>query len=285
MIDTRMILKCLFALLAIVAGGGSVWWYRARCNPRPAERPKITATADPDRLFNSRCSQCHGRADGTSLGQFALFRDPWPTLTRDRFNTILEKGIPGKMLPHPGLSEEERDQLHETVLSLQARSRRLDTIVDGAEGSHGSEILSRVEGIDSSVSGRPAIIYCFSPDCLACWGKLPALDAWAIAHPGVDVVTVCQGQGAEAILGKPGLTQLKRVADATSRTRYAWDTATSPTILLIDEFGRVRSRGHEWKMPGRPVSRVLFPGLITPSDGHFSSPTVARRLVRPTREY
>lgn len=259
-----MILKCLLALLAIVAGAGGVWCYRARCVPRPLERGAKVATPEPDHLFNSRCSQCHGRADGTSPAQFALFREPWPTLTRARFDTILEKGIPGKMLPHPDLSVAERDRMHETVLSLQARSRRLDTIIDGAEGSNGHEILSPVDGVMAAVPGRPAIVYCFSPDCLTCWSKLPVLEAWAAAHPGVDVVAVCQGQGAEVVLAKSELAHLKRVADVSARTRYAWDTATSPTILLIDEIGRVRSRGHEWKMPGRPVSRVLFPGRLSP---------------------
>ena len=35
--------------------------------------------------------------------------------------------------------------------------------------------------------------------------------------------------------------------------------------------------------PGRPVSRVLFPGAEAPGDGHLSGTVVANRLEQPTR--
>lgn len=257
MIDGRAIFKVGFALVAFASGLGGAWWWRERCVARPVANAVATALARAS-LFDLRCATCHGREDGTVAGQVPLFRDPWAALTRDRFAALLDKGIPGKMLPQPGLDENEKNILYRSVRSIQDRSRRLATLDDGSDAQ--GETMALVEGLDLPASGRPAIVYCFSPDCLACWDKLPALESWSVGHPGVDVVAVCQGPGAEALLAKPGISKMRRLSDPAGRSRSAWDTATSPTILLVDEEGRVRSRGHEWKMPGRPVSRVLFPG-------------------------
>lgn len=257
MIDSRFILKVVAALVAFAGGLGGAWWWRERCVSRPVAKAVVSPPPRAS-LFDLRCASCHGREDGSVAGQVALFRDPWPELSRERFSGLLDKGIPGKMLPQPGLDNNDKNILYQSAKSIQARMRRLAALDDASEGQ--GETLARVDGLGLPAPGRAAIVYCFSPDCLACWDKLPALEAWAAGHPGVDVVAVCQGPGAEALPARPGFSKLRRVADPAGRSRAAWDTATSPTILLLDEEGRVRARGHEWKMPGRPVSRVLFPG-------------------------
>lgn len=246
-----------FALAAFAGGLGGAWWWRGPGGARPVAKAVVAGLGQAS-PFDLRCGACHGREDGSTAAQFPLFRDPWATLSRERFTGILEKGIPGKMLPQSGIDVAQKDILYDSSRSIQARMRRDAILGDGA-GIRG-ETLSRVAGLELPGPGRPAIVYCFSPDCSACWEKLPILDAWAMSHPGVDVVAVCQGPGSEALLAKPGFSKLRRLADPAGRSRAAWDTATSPTILLLDEEGRVRARGHEWKMPGRPVSRVLFPG-------------------------
>jgi len=254
-IDSKAVLKVALALGAFAAGlAGAMWW---RAKP-PRQAPPAVPLAAQASLFDLRCASCHGREDGTTAAQTPLFRNPWPSLSGERFDAILEKGIPGKMLPHPGLDDKARTGLRESALAIQAKARARSVLEDGADDR--GEILARVEGLEVTAAGRPAIVYCFSPDCVACQEKLPALAKWAAGHPGVDVVAVCQGTGAEATAPRPGLTGLRMLADPAGRSRAAWDTSTSPTILLVDEEGRVRARGHEWKMPGRPVSRVLFPG-------------------------
>ena len=257
MIDSRGILKVTLALAAFAGGLGGAWGWRERCVVRPVPKAVSPGPARAS-LFDSRCASCHGREDGTVAGQAPMFRNPWQELSRARFTELLDKGIPGKMLPQPGLDDNEKSILYRSARSIQDRLRRVATLDDGSDSQ--GETLARVEGLDIPAPGRAAIVYCFSPDCLACWDKLPALEAWAAGRAGVDVVAVCQGPGAEALVARPGFSKLRRLADPAGRSRAAWDTATSPTILIVDEEGRVRARGHEWKMPGRPVSRVLFPG-------------------------
>ncbi|MGN6112077.1 MAG: TlpA family protein disulfide reductase [Luteimonas sp.] len=101
----------------------------------------------------------------------------------------------------------------------------------------------------AELQGRRTLLSLYFAECLPCIAEVPELNRLAAAHPemGVYAVTFDDAATAQAFVAQRGL-QLPVVADANAYLD-ALGVQTYPTLVLLDETGRIAAVRHGGKMP------------------------------------
>lgn len=105
--------------------------------------------------------------------------------------------------------------------------------------------LPRADGtgqVGLEKAGGPVVIEFWATWCPKCIEGMPALAAWARAHPEVAVWTVHQGGTIEEVrvfLAEHDWRGLVHLVDVTGRASAAWRIDTLPTVVVVTPGGSI----------------------------------------------
>jgi peroxiredoxin len=127
---------------------------------------------------------------------------------------------------------------------------------------HAGQALPAPEGLhtldgkafgSAELQGRRTLLSLFFAECLPCIAEVPELNDLAAAHPemGVYAVTFDDATTAKGFVAQRGL-RVPVVADAKPYLD-ALGVQTYPTLVLVDERGRIAAVRHGGKMPAGSI--------------------------------
>jgi hypothetical protein len=160
----------------------------------------------------------------------------------------------------------EKDSDH-SLATVRIGSKHGDADAPAPEALKAGQALPAPEGLrtldgqafgSAELHGRRTLLSLFFAECLPCVAEVPELNSLAAAHPdmGVYAVTFDDDATARGFVAQRGL-QVPVVADAQSYLD-ALGVQSYPTLILLDEQGRVAAVRHGGTMPA---------GGITAGDG------------------
>lgn len=120
----------------------------------------------------------------------------------------------------------------------------------------------------TSARGHVLFLDFYASWCEPCREELPAVEAYARAHPDVDVVPVDVGEPRAVAVAFARELQLRNVAiDPQALSRGFFSIAGFPTIVTIDPQGRVRATwaGYDAAIGGAMAHAVSALSRATPA--------------------
>lgn len=94
----------------------------------------------------------------------------------------------------------------------------------------------------ASLRGRPVVLEFWADWCSACLRDMPAMDAWAAAHPQVTVLAIHQGgdpQTVREFLRANGHSHPTFLVDEHHIASRVYRVDTLPTYFVLDEQGKI----------------------------------------------
>jgi peroxiredoxin len=168
----------------------------------------------------------------------------------------------------------EKDSGH-SLATVRIGSKHEDAGAPAPEALNAGQALPAPEGLrtldgrafgSAELHGRRTLLSFYFAECLPCIAEVPEINSLAAAHPemGVYAVTFDDAATAKGFVAQRGL-RVPVVADAQPYLD-ALAVHTYPTLLLVDEQGRVAAVRHGGRMPAGST-----PGDGTGADGDGDS--------------
>jgi thiol-disulfide isomerase/thioredoxin len=241
-------------------------------------------------IYQANCANCHGpegHGDGPSAATLKPlprdFADEWKYgSSKDAIHRVIVQGIPGTAMPASGatLSARDLEAVAAFVQTLGPAAHPIEkmpvataNLFRQADFIPASDLRSAPElqlrdaksgkEVHSRPRGKLVLLNFWGVACPHCLKEFPNLEALAkqLEGPNFEVLCICADESDSAIveeLARHYTRELPVYVDPRGLTRLRYGVQALPTIVLVDEQGRLLGRSQgvpDWT--GNDVSALL----------------------------